>query len=64
MGYNDIRIKQYTDVKNRILKQYAVDGVADVTAVFADHSLWTDLHDKAPLGQGIVQHPPSPSNGE
>ena len=38
-----------------------VDGVASVTTVFDDHTLWPELHYKAPLGHDIVHHPPSAS---
>ena len=31
--------------------------MAGVTAVFTNRTLWSELRNKAPLGQGIVQHP-------
>ena len=39
---------------------YTVDVVPGATAAFTNHTLWPELRNKAPLGQGIVQHHPSP----
>ena len=39
---------------------YGLDDVAGVTAVFTNHILWLELHNKALLGQGTVQHSLSP----
>ena len=35
-----------------------MDVVAGVTAVFTNRTLWSELRNKAPLGQGIIQHTP------
>ena len=32
--------------------------MADVATIFTDRTLWPDLCDKPPLGQGIIQHTP------
>ena len=37
-----------------------MEVVANVTVVFANRTPWPDLHDKAPLEQGIAQQPPYP----